>query len=513
MSRTDYDEQDDAQREVRRQELLGRIVSGDRLDAMDFPPLEWIVPGVIAEGYGVLVGAPKIGKSWLVLDLALAVSTGGTALGCIPVQQRPVLYLAYEDGLRRLQSRARALLGEGAPLPADLHVSVDYHGGGIGEVQEVTGAWLSVYGPDRPLIFVDTLGKVTPPDGAGNAYARDYAAGSQLKRIADTYRGSALIVVHHQRKAKGEDWMDSTSGTNGINGAADYTVALSAQRDASEGVLHVTGRDVKEQELGVQRSVDGTGTWRLAGGSAQAATTQAKAIAARTGLGDRNAQVVAYLAEHGPSRPKEIADGLGIQGFDNKAVGTALSYLSSDTAGRRVVKPTRGVYALAEPTLPVGTESAESAEAPQGAPPANSAHSGISVPTTKPKGTETDTIPKPPKVTDVAHLATSGTNEKRLGLRRARSGRTPASPEPAPTNTSSGTVPTAASAPPSATQIRQAVMDYAATAGEFTPDQATHALHFFENVKVGQACNRLERDGKLERVKRGTYRLADRAHG
>ena len=50
---------------------------------MIFPPIAWIVPGYIAEGCTILAGAPKIGKSWLVLEWAKAVADGGQCMGAI----------------------------------------------------------------------------------------------------------------------------------------------------------------------------------------------------------------------------------------------------------------------------------------------------------------------------------------------------------------------------------------------------------------------------------------------
>ncbi len=47
----------------------------------DFPEPRFAVPNVVAEGLTLLVGAPKLGKSWLALNLAIAVASGGRALG------------------------------------------------------------------------------------------------------------------------------------------------------------------------------------------------------------------------------------------------------------------------------------------------------------------------------------------------------------------------------------------------------------------------------------------------
>jgi hypothetical protein len=71
----------------------------------DYPPIRFVVPGYIAEGLTILAGTPKIGKSWLVLDLAVAISTGGKAFGSIKVEEGDVLYLALEDNKRRLKKR------------------------------------------------------------------------------------------------------------------------------------------------------------------------------------------------------------------------------------------------------------------------------------------------------------------------------------------------------------------------------------------------------------------------
>jgi hypothetical protein len=37
--------------------------------------------GLVAEGLNLLVGSPKLGRSWLCLVLAVAVASGGVALG------------------------------------------------------------------------------------------------------------------------------------------------------------------------------------------------------------------------------------------------------------------------------------------------------------------------------------------------------------------------------------------------------------------------------------------------
>ena len=64
----------------------------------------WVVEGLIPMGVHLLTGAPKIGKSWLVLELALCVSSGRPFWG-YATRRCGVLYLALEDTPSRIQGR------------------------------------------------------------------------------------------------------------------------------------------------------------------------------------------------------------------------------------------------------------------------------------------------------------------------------------------------------------------------------------------------------------------------
>src|SRR5262245_19281331 len=101
--------------------LLTDVITAAELHHEVFPELVQFVHGIITEGFGIVAGPPKLGKSWWTLNLALAVAAGGRAFGKIPVQQRPVLLLALEDSERRLQARIRAVYGTGIP-PHKLHL-------------------------------------------------------------------------------------------------------------------------------------------------------------------------------------------------------------------------------------------------------------------------------------------------------------------------------------------------------------------------------------------------------
>ncbi len=58
----------------------------------------------------LLAGPPKIGKSWLALNIAISVATGTKAFGHFETVKGMVLYLAYEDSERRLNQRLNMII-------------------------------------------------------------------------------------------------------------------------------------------------------------------------------------------------------------------------------------------------------------------------------------------------------------------------------------------------------------------------------------------------------------------
>jgi AAA domain len=318
-------------------DLLAGLRDGAWLDAQHFPPLAYMVPGLIPEGSVLLVGPPKIGKSWLVLTVALAAAVGGKALG-ITIPKRPVLYLALEDGDRRLQDRCRKLL-RGDPIPREFEYLLQLE---QGRAIDTITAWLNREYDLPPLVILDTLGKVMPPALPGEmSYQRDYRIGTTLKRIADDHPGMCLLTNHHDRKAGAEDWVDSVSGTHGLAGAADTVIVLTRARHATSGRLKVTGRDVPEGEYALTVA-DGF-AWDLDGADLEEAAARAREARLTDGVSDRSAEIIAFVAANPPSvRAGEVEDKFGPDGR---------RYLKRLADSGRLRKLSRGIY-TSVPSVP-----------------------------------------------------------------------------------------------------------------------------------------------------------------
>ena len=117
-------------------------------------PIDFLVDGLFAQGLYILGGSPKVGKSWLALQLCLAVCTGTPFLGR-KTHQGEVLYLALEDGPQRLHSRALRLT---QTAPAGLYLCGQALPIGQGLEQQLERA-LEEH-PGIRLIILDTLQKV-----------------------------------------------------------------------------------------------------------------------------------------------------------------------------------------------------------------------------------------------------------------------------------------------------------------------------------------------------------------
>jgi hypothetical protein len=303
--------------------------TADRLMAETFDPPRWAVPGLIPEGLSILAGAPKAGKSWLSLNLALGIAAGTPVLGEVDVDPGEVLYLALEDTPRRLQSRMGKILGD-APAPAGLTLLTEFPTLPAGGVEAICG-WLDTR-PDARLVVIDVFAKVRGNSAPGvNPYDADYAAMGRAKRIADQY-GIAVILVHHLRKMAADDFTAELSGTNGVAGSADTIMALKRPRGEADGVLHITGRDVDEAERAMRFHPD-NGTWELLAGPALDHV-----------VSGTRAAVLAYLRKAPGATPKEISDALG---EDRETVRKTCTRMAADSQLRRTPA---GRYYPPEPT-------------------------------------------------------------------------------------------------------------------------------------------------------------------
>lgn len=344
---------------------MKRGVTAAELFTMTFPPVRWVIQNYIAEGLTVLAGKPKLGKSWLVLDWALAVAAGRSTFGDVRAEQGPVLYCALEDTPARMKRRIEAFYGHFTrdPWPEALTIwtTGEMHrlnDGGLDQLRE----WIAA-NPGARVIFIDTLARVRGgAAGKEGSYEADYREMSDLKALADE-TGVSIVVVTHLRKMAADDPFDTVSGTLGITGAADATLVM--VRDVQGVTIHGQGRDVEGIETALEWQPD-VCRWRALGDATEVRRSD-----------ERKAVLQALQGSTDPMSPKEIAEETGHPGT---AVRQRLGRMMRNG---EIVKVGRGRYSM--PPVTTVTTSQQATQRESGHEPADRSCDVVTVVTPVPK--------------------------------------------------------------------------------------------------------------------------------
>lgn len=287
-----------------------------------FEPICWTIPGYVPEGFSVLAGRQKLGKTWLAIDWALAVSCGGYAMGGIDCEQGDVLYIDMENGPRRIQRRIDAIYPAGMSRPD------------LSRLEWVTKApaldagfidcledWRAS-APNPRLVIIDVLQRIKPAGKATrNSYENDYSIWSPLQEWA-TENGIAVVGLHHTRKGGADDPLESLSGSNGLSACADTTLVL--DKDANGVTLYVRGRDVEELESAMTFT---SGLWSIKGDAADIRRS------------DERSKILDTLeASAEPMSPTDIAAATGMKN------GNIRKLLFTMGKAGEVLKAERGRY-------------------------------------------------------------------------------------------------------------------------------------------------------------------------
>lgn len=245
------------------------LISAQDLQRANLPPVKYLIEGILAVGTSIISAASKIGKSWFVLSLGIAVADG-EMFWERQTEKCGVLYLALEDTYNRLQDRLNKVLN-GKPAPEQFYFLTDVpnlDNGLLGVLDD----YLRQH-PEIGLIIVDTLQKIRGRGSSGSQYQADYLEMGMLKRFVDD-RNISVLFVHHNRKTEDKgDPYNMISGSVGIMGAADSVFVITKEsRNAQNATLHIVGRDVEQSRLLIRFNKN-IYQWELVGDVAERAKT------------------------------------------------------------------------------------------------------------------------------------------------------------------------------------------------------------------------------------------------
>ena len=221
--------------------------SAAELQKTDIKDPNWLINDVLPEGLAILSAPSKAGKSWMMLQMCLAIANERDFLD-FKTCKSGCLYLALEDSKGRLKDRLNKIL-KNEKAPENLHLSLKadpLDGGLIEQIENEINSY-----PEIRLVVIDTLQKVRAKfEKAESMYSSDYREMAKFKEYADK-KNICILLVHHVRKMKDEsDIFNSISGSNGIMGACDTIFVISKKkRGDEEATLSMTGRDIKQESF------------------------------------------------------------------------------------------------------------------------------------------------------------------------------------------------------------------------------------------------------------------------
>ena len=261
-----------------------------------YPPIDWIVPDYLAPGLTFLVGKPKVGKSWLALQLALSVLTGGKMFEK-DVKPGRALILALEDNERRLNDRMKK---QGWCVE---HGRVDFMMSDAFR-EQITA--LNAGGGKRLLKFIEkNRYRVVIVDTFSRAIQGDQLdAGEMTEAVGPLQqyalnKGVAIIIVDHMPKnTPSQNPIDHVYGSVGKVGVTDLLWGLYKEQGRAGAKLAITGRDVAETELKLTFDTSGF-YWHCEG------------LASDVEMTARRKSILDALRDIGRAQLKEIADVTG----------------------------------------------------------------------------------------------------------------------------------------------------------------------------------------------------------
>jgi RecA-family ATPase len=243
--------------------IASNLLTAEQLLEENWPEPTWAVPGILPVGLNLLAGPPKVGKSWLALQIAQAVSTGGTVLD-ERVEQGSVLYLALEDPPRRMHDRMKkqGWTRQGISRFLTLGRFQD----AIGDLSKAGGRGLAQYvrSESYRLLVIDTFSRAF--SGDQNEVDVMTSVLVPIQQLAHEHNCAVLLIDHH-RKATGEahDPIADVIGGTAKGAMADTILGLYHERGKTSAHLTITGREVAYKSLDIYMDWM-TGVWQMAEG-------------------------------------------------------------------------------------------------------------------------------------------------------------------------------------------------------------------------------------------------------
>lgn len=283
----------------------------------------WAIDQLIPAGVTLLASRPKKGKSWLALQMALAVAQGVPFMG-MNTKRGAVFYAALEDVERRLKQRMQALgVDELSETERERLIfttqfpALDMADGIPALAQIITETKPS-------LVIFDVWRRCQPEirEAGLNAQQKDYKSIFPLTCLAAETNTPILVLTHQNKQAsKAGEMLDGVADSLGLSGAVDGIITLNRDGQSETAFLKREGREY-EDTTDIHMTWQKGGGWRLA--SAQEVQDRANALESETKRKIR--QVLENsIDESGRVIPMSFTEIVNVTGLSRGKVSGVLS--------------------------------------------------------------------------------------------------------------------------------------------------------------------------------------------
>jgi hypothetical protein len=230
-------------------------------------PVSWILPGIIPEaGCGLLVSAPKVGKTRIAIEMALGLASGRKPLGINMRKPLAVGFFSLEDGEYLFSDRLNTSLNRDQGRfkfhwdghinqdlawtpPEPLSLFTNFAQIDLSDDGDKQRLYETIVKYELKLVIIDTLSMAIGKSDVSNSKDM-YAILKDIKTIAKT-TGCAIMFIHHTRKRmfeKGETIQEMVLGSTALHAWSDFIMNLVAPGEDDDmlrlGVQTKMGNDL-----------------------------------------------------------------------------------------------------------------------------------------------------------------------------------------------------------------------------------------------------------------------------
>jgi hypothetical protein len=287
----------------------------------------------------MISGRKNAGKTTLAIQVALSIARGEPFLGYPPKTTGPVLYVSFEESRLDFKTKLKRLLGT-VDLADDLEIlcAEDEEGnktipkldrGGLIKLQKIIDQRRET-GVGYVMVVIDHLIAAYGAHEKRDIVRGDYEQLAPLRALALRNR-LAVLLLHHNRKAESNDFLDEPAGNIGVTAGAGAIWVLQRPKNTPDNVgfrkLCIIGRRVDEAYLHVELTPSGF---------------ERREEGAAVTAGVKQRELVELLKKEGPLSPKTIAAKL-------KQNLNAVNQILYRARRRDLIEVQKGMYSLRKP--------------------------------------------------------------------------------------------------------------------------------------------------------------------